>query len=83
MTNKFMASIKNETTGSWFISMTYPSKKIRVWTKSKIIHSFTEGLRKEERHIFRNKKEAQSTLKVLQSISPDTFILVIETPISI
>ncbi len=67
MTEQYIASIKNTTTGSWL--------------KLKITHSYIHTLIKEERLIFRDKKEAESTLVTLQENYPDNFTLVIETEI--
>ncbi len=67
MNKQYIASIKNNTTGTWLKSIT--------------TNSYTHTLIWRERFIFKDKKEAESTLKTLQSNYPDTFTLVIETPI--
>ncbi|KGA83687.1 hypothetical protein KQ41_06505 [Lysinibacillus fusiformis] len=79
MTEQYIASIKNTTTGSWLKSTTSFNKTNGSWFKPKITHNYIHTLIKEERFIFRDKKEAESTLETLQENYPDTFTLVIET----
>ncbi|MCC2248924.1 hypothetical protein JUJ52_02995 [Virgibacillus sp. AGTR] len=61
MTKQYIASIKNNTRGTW--------------VKSIAINSYTETLFKKERHIFKDKKRAEKILKILQERYPDTFTL--------
>lgn len=82
MTEQYIASIKNITNGSWLKSTTSHNRIAQLsWIKPKFTHSYIHTLIKEERLIFRDKKEAESTLVTLQANYPDTFTLVIETEI--
>lgn len=81
MTEEYIASIKNITNGSWLKSTTSHNRTTGSWIKPKFTHSYIHTLIKEERLIFRDKKEAESTLVTLQENYPDTFTLVIETEI--
>lgn len=65
MIKQYRASIKNDTEGTWIESMD--------------LNSYTHTLRKRERRIFKNKKRAETMLKILQSKHPDTFTIIIET----
>lgn len=67
MACQYLASIKNDTKGTWIKSIT--------------INSYTHTLIKEERLIFKDKKRAEKIFKVLQEKYPDTLILVTETSI--
>ncbi len=79
MTEQYRASIKNTTTGSWLKSTNSQSNTTSLGLISNIIHSYDHTLIKEERHIFGDKNEAESTLKSLQVNYTNTFILVNET----
>lgn len=64
MIKQYRVSIKNETKGTWIKSMD--------------LNSYTHTLIKRERRIFKDKKRAETMLKILQSKYPDTFTIVIE-----
>ncbi|WP_246310717.1 hypothetical protein [Paenibacillus xylanilyticus] len=78
MTKQYIASIKNNTRGSWVSSVAPHKNTTKFWLKPKITHSYSDTLLKEERLIFRDEQKAESVLKTLNLIYPDTFTLVIE-----